>query len=328
MAVTQGGDPQRMREVSEQLADSAEHLQGITHRGTGLLATLLANWSGLDAQGFAHAWPDARSALVRAEATCRAMATGLQQQADEQERASAGRTGAIAGVSAGRALGTGSPDALAGLRAPIVTGLTDLPLTNELTAPAAPPPPADDPLEGQLGEISPEVAAQWETYTDDERRAILEQMVLEQAEEYGIEPPPIVTFKNTKDLAGEYYDPNLWNGGRGRVVIDDTNLADPDVLNTASHETRHAMQQQAVEDGTTSWWEDWRGVEPTYDNGVTPEEVEAWHENQGDYTEWDEDPQGYVDQPLEADAFEEERRRAEELTPEELDRLLEASESG
>ena len=100
------------------------------------------------------------------------------------------------------------------------------------------------------------------------------------------------------------------------------------MLNTASHETRHAMQQQAVEDGTTSWWEDWRGIEPTYDNGVTPEEVEAWNENQGDYTEWDEDPQGYVDQPLEADAFEEERRRAEELTPEELDRLLEASESG
>ena len=117
-------------------------------------------------------------------------------------------------------------------------------------------------------------------------------------------------------------------GDGGRVVIDDSDLANPDVLNTASHEPRHAMQQQAVEDGTTSWWEDWRGVEPTYDNGVTPEEVEAWHDNQGDYTEWDEDPQGYVDQPLEADAFEEERRRAEELTPEELDRLLEASESG
>ena len=326
MAVTEGGDPQRMHEVSGQLADSAGLIHDIAQRGTGQLALLLASWSGPDAEGFAHAWPDARSALARAETSCRTMATELQQQADEQERGSAARAGA--GASTGRALGTGAPDSLAGPRAPIGLGVPDLPLANEITAPAAPPPPSDDPLEGQLGEIPPEVAAQWETYTDDERRAILEQMVLEQAEEYGIDPPPLVKFGDADGDAGAYYDPNLWNRGRGRVVIDDSDLANPDVLNTASHETRHAMQQQAVEDGTTSWWEDWRGIEPTYDNGVTPEEVEAWNDNQGDYTEWDEDPQGYVDQPLEADAVEEERRRAEELTPEELDRLLEASESG
>lgn len=326
MAVTEGGDPQRMREVSGQLADSAELIHDIAQRGTGQLTLLLASWSGPDAEGFAHAWPGVRSALARAETSCRTMATELQQQADDQERGSAAQAGA--GASTGRALGMGAPDALAGLRAPIGLGLPNLPLTNELTAPAAPPPPSDDPLEGQLGEIPPEVAAQWETYTDDERRAILEQMILEQAEEYGIDPPPLVKFGDADGDAGAYYDPNLWNRGRGRVVIDDSDLANPDVLNTASHETRHAMQQQAVEDGTTSWWEDWRGVEPTYDNGVTPQEVDAWHENQGDYTEWDEDPQGYVDQPLEADAFEEERRRAEGLTPEELDRLLEASESG
>ena len=90
----------------------------------------------------------------------------------------------------------------------------------------------------------------------------------------------------------------------------------------------------AIDDADTFWW--WE--DPEYHHGMTPEEVQEWEDNFDDYEsapseeDWEEDPEAaqeqydrYFEQPVEVDAREEGAEFVEGMTPEELERLLEAS---
>ena len=106
---------------------------------------------------------------------------------------------------------------------------------------------------------------------------------------------------------------------------------------------RHAAQDNWVEetDGPPAWqfWREdhsaaeYERIEEEY--GVTKEEIEAWRENDKDYTEfpedqpgedapqsekdaWNEEYEAYREQPLEEDAFEEGDEFVDGITPEEL----------
>lgn len=118
------------------------------------------------------------------------------------------------------------------------------------------------------------------------------------------------------------------------VYINPNILDDPMILHTVYHEMRHAAQHQAIDDADTFWW--WE--DPEYHHGMTPEEVQEWEDNFDDYEsapseeDWQEDPEAaeeqydrYVEQPVEVDAREEGAEFVEGMTPEELERLLEAS---
>lgn len=305
-AVTHGGDPQRLREIGGQLGSCAHGLDGVGDHGDVQMRVLVDQWAGTDMEHFAGRWPDVRQAISAAAEHCRDMAQALDRNAGEQDQASSGAAGDV-GSGIGSFMASSAPS----LAAPTLPGSSP---------PRERPPDLDD---AAMDSVPPEVQEKWTKYTDEEKLAILEQIVEEEAKAYGIEPTPLVTVKSI-DGWGLQYDPNLWNRGNGRIVLNEDLLDSPEMLVAVSHEMRHAMQGKAIDDANVSWWEGMRGEEETYDNGVTPEDVEAWEEP---YIQPEDDPEGYFDQPVEADAETEGRQRASELTPEELDRLLKESQT-
>ncbi|MFE6646931.1 hypothetical protein ACFVJS_10240 [Nocardioides sp. NPDC057772] len=176
----------------------------------------------------------------------------------------------------------------------------------------------DDTRE-QRGMASPEVAERWAQLTDAERKAIIDQKIEELAEEYGVDVEDII-WDDTISGNGS------WSESEKAVRLNPDKLDDPDLLHTVAHEMRHARQYEAIEDNNDFqfWWED-DPFDMHEEDGITEEQAEEWEENFDDYKSPDQDFDAYYNQPVEKDARNTGREYLDNLTAEELDRLLKES---
>ncbi|GGO78099.1 hypothetical protein [Nocardioides deserti] len=171
----------------------------------------------------------------------------------------------------------------------------------------------------ERGVPSPEVAEEWATMTDDERRAFIEEYIEEYAEMIGIDTPELVWEPESWGPNGQARD------GGATIALNERLLDDPQIINTLAHEMRHAHQFEAIDD-LDAWRWPWQDdpFDHHEDLGVTEEEAETWRENFKDYQDVDADGwDAYYGQPVEVDAREEGREELEDLTREELERLAE-----
>ncbi|MGF9754266.1 hypothetical protein AAII07_03635 [Microvirga sp. 0TCS3.31] len=181
-------------------------------------------------------------------------------------------------------------------------------------------PPGHVPFVDDYGVADPEVAEQWATMTDDERRAVVEEMIEEQAAEAGI-PTPTITW-----------EPETWGpwgearGGGSEIALNEGILDDPFILNTVAHEMRHARQFEAIDD-QDAWRWPWQDdpFDMHEEDGITEEQAEEWDENFDDYksTSNGDTYEEYFEQPVEVDARRTGKQELEDMTEEELERLLE-----
>ncbi|QNN82198.1 hypothetical protein H3H54_13885 [Brachybacterium sp. Z12] len=107
-------------------------------------------------------------------------------------------------------------------------------------------------------------------------------------------PPLVVHFEDLSEdgLGGYWIEFDIFRPWRGEhIVIDLETAKDPWAVNVAAHEARHAAQDQWIEETEgPSWWQFWaedgsaaehERIEREHD--VTPEEIDAWRENDKDY---------------------------------------------
>jgi hypothetical protein len=128
--------------------------------------------------------------------------------------------------------------------------------------------------------VDPDVAREWENMSDDERRAVIEEIAEQRAREAGVDDFE-VRIEDLEDKNGDGVDDDpttdsrgSWNEGDRVLRIDEGNLDDPSILGTVAHEVRHAEQHKAVDDLPWWWWEDFDGPP-----GVSQSEVEGWKDN-------------------------------------------------
>lgn len=185
------------------------------------------------------------------------------------------------------------------------------------------------------GRYQPETGRMWSDLTAAEREAIVQVMVDEMAEEYGLDTPVNVSIRDLTDPVTGNRPNGSWSESRQLLSLDIRNLEDPALLHTIAHEVRHAAQHQMIRDmnhdpGFIEQFmidRGWRD-HPFDRHDVDRATVEAWEENFADYRStgrgdpWDR----YAQQPVERDAREAGREFANELTPEELRRY--ADEAG
>lgn len=131
----------------------------------------------------------------------------------------------------------------------------------------------------------------WEEMTDTGKIQALQAVENKMAFESGRLPCPVVgRFLYTGDagiVLGSY-------SREERMILINTSQFDPDakygkeeLVKACLHEGRHAFQHQVCE-----------GLAVHKD----PEEVKIWRDNLKNYVSFDENPRGYVQQPVEADA--------------------------
>ncbi|GGU38535.1 DUF6782 family putative metallopeptidase [Nocardioides albus] len=176
-----------------------------------------------------------------------------------------------------------------------------------------------DDTRRERGMASPEVAERWAQLTDAERKAIIDQKIEELAEEYGLEVEDII-WDDTMSGNGS------WSEGEKAVRLNPDRLDDPDLLHTVAHEMRHARQHEAIRDENDwqFWWED-DPFDEHREDGITEEQTNDWEENFENYKPSSPDYDAYYNQPVEVDARKTGREYLDNVTPEELDRLLKES---
>lgn len=179
------------------------------------------------------------------------------------------------------------------------------------------------PFVDDYGVADPDVAEQWATMTDAERRDAIEEMIAEQAEqaeEAGIPVPTITWEPETWGLWGQA------RGGGTEIALNEGILDDPQMINVVAHEMRHARQFEAIDDNNDFQfpWED-DPFDMHEDDGISEDQAEDWDENFDDYQSEDNGDtyEEYFEQPVEADARRTGKDELENMTVEELERLLE-----
>ena len=285
--VSAGADVGRLHELGVQLISSGEHLDAVGDNGGHLLEVLTAHWSGPDLEEMSRSWPTTRQSVGAASILVREMGEQLRRQAEEQERASAGEGGD------GPLLlspGVGGPGG---------------------NHPTGEDPGPDAPRDELYGDLDPEIAAQWESMSDDERRAVLRELAARLAAEYGL-PVPRIEFDPTlpSDTYGQF------RISTGTITLNANHLDDPLLmLNSVAHEMRHAWQVEASEQDNPGWWLGHYGQNPDGDLG-TMDEADAWGADLGD-SEAD-----YWTRPIEVDARQVGRDFIDDLTLEDFADLL------
>ena len=128
--------------------------------------------------------------------------------------------------------------------------------------------------------MDPDVAREWADMSDDERRAVIEEIAEQRARDAGVDDFE-VRIEDLEDQDGDGVDDDpdtdsrgSWSEGDRVLRIDEGNLDDPTILGTVAHEVRHAEQHKAVDDLPWWWWEDFDGPP-----GVSQSEVEEWKYN-------------------------------------------------
>lgn len=305
--VSHGADSERLRGAGRDLLRSSEHAEAVADSGRALLRVLEEHWSGDDLDAFSHAWPLSERALLTGSQMLRTMAESAIRNAHEQDRASEGSAGG------GRATG------------PTAGFMGSGPSEKRYEYPGG-------ESSGQaFGYFQSSVAQEWtEDLTPEQRRAVLQEIVEEEAARQGVDPAPEIQFKDLKDGAAGAY-----NTRTGTLVMDnDLVNTDPRMaIHTAVHETRHAAQSEAIRDVEA-------GRVDELPEGVSEEEVAEWAANDDNYVNpspwydflWSDERKAeqyekYWNQPLEEDAREAGRDYLSDVDHEELDRLLEESEA-
>ena len=176
----------------------------------------------------------------------------------------------------------------------------------------------------EYGAADPDVAARWAQLTDDERRAVIEEMIEELSESSGIDNPNIEWMDESWGLNGQWSEDD-----GGTLRLNEGLLDDPRLLHTVAHEVRHGRQNEAVRD-ENDWQFPWESdpFDEHRDDGITEDQANEWEENFDNYQDPDEPGVSYEDyfnQPVEADARDSGREYLDGLTEAEIDRLLEES---
>lgn len=270
-----------------ELTRQAELIDVVRQQGTSMLDTLRGAWAGPDVESFAASWSTVERSVGEASTAVRVFAQEAHRNADDQVAASGG-----AGAPAS---GGGGPSG----------------------SQRSEGPRWDDPKDEVYGEVDPEIVAAWASMSDEERDAVLDQIIAAEARRYGIDPPDI--YYDTSMASNEY---GYWDDGTLALnpdLLDDPQLA----INTIVHEMRHAGQHKMIDDADTFWW--WE--DPVYHEGTTPEQVEAWKDNFDDYKSTDDGDtfEEYWDQPVEVDARQHSRDYVNGMTPKDLQDLRDAA---
>lgn len=301
---------ERLRAAGERLEERHDLLDALVRASETI-------WRGPDADRFRADWSTGASRLLREQCTAlESAATLLEEEAEQQENASQGDRGD--GESGGSGASSSGSASGRGRRA---GGDGD-------------------------GTVSQEVADAWTAMDPPEQKRVLQEIVAQELERQGVHDVPVY-FDDLPDdgPAGFWYEFDFWHPLRGEhIVLDDSYVANPDSLNTAVHEARHAAQDNWIEEtDSPPAWQFWREDDSAAEyerieeeHGVTQEEIEAWRENDKDYEEgpsggpppddapqsekdaWNEEEAAYREQPLEEDAYEEGDEFAEDITLEEL----------
>ena len=133
----------------------------------------------------------------------------------------------------------------------------------------------------------------WKSLSDDEKINYLREQNTKIASQYGIESDEII-FVDLEDKDGK--DARGWHNGN-TIAIDIDNLRndDPDkLLGTIAHETRHGMQEHAINQFERD------GTVPAYTN---VDEVKKWQSSWGDnYIDPNKNFKAYEKQSVEVDA--------------------------
>ena len=281
---------QRMRESQQRLAAEQETLQG-------RMAAIPQIWRGGDAEAFRDRWdsqvaPVWRDALDLLQRT----AQSAEEHAAEQDVASEPDSGAPDGGASGGD-GTG--------------GMGDIGFTSDEGA-------GDVPMDQDIQDA-------WQQMSAEDRRAVLQEMVDQEFERYGMKPVDITFFTEPPEDGMITY--GSWTDGSGTLKLNEYVLDNPDLMLTTVHEVRHAAQHEFV-DQTESFWDflPWVDHDEDYDrieeeHGISREEIESWRENFDDYksTSNGDSFEEYQNQPVEVDAREREDEFAgDELTFEQL----------
>lgn len=176
----------------------------------------------------------------------------------------------------------------------------------------------------EYGIADPDVAERWAQLSDSQRRAVIEEMIEELADEYGVDLPDIEWMDESWGSNGSWSD-----GEPGTVRLNEGMLDDPRLLHTVAHEMRHARQHEAVRD-QDDWHFPWQDdpFDEHKEDGITEEQAEEWDDNFDDYQSTSNPGvtfEDYFTQPVEEDARNTGREFLDGLTEDELDRLLEES---
>lgn len=185
---------------------------------------------------------------------------------------------------------------------------------------------------GPKGVVDPQVARDWDAMSQDERRAVLEQMARELADEYDLDDFDVV-IEDLEDQDGDGKDdePTLdlhgfWSNDDMSLHLDENELDDPDLINTMAHEVRHAAQNELVDDANPGLIDQALIDAGLKDDpfhppeGVTRDDVEDWKNNFDDYKSAEDDFDAYYNQPVESDARDAGEAYLDDLTADELER--------
>ena len=318
--VSHGADADRLRQVGQELTNSSQLLGDVATTGRGMVEILAGNWSGPDLEHFVgQGWPTAERAVYSASEMIRTMADGAERNAEEQDRTSQGQG---AGGSGGAGGGTGE----GGGAAPLPKGTQGSP-------------DYEGDYQLDYGSLDPEIYDAYMALGPEEQQAVLQEIVNRQAAEMGIDPPPEIIFDDElieKGYAG------TWSESSGELRINPQTAAnDPRMaMNTAVHEMRHAQQHDVTNEAVPNWLQRLFGAETEAPEGFTDEQAETWHENQNNYesppseeeaedmtqAEIDAQYEAYFDQPTEVDARQAGERYIDDLTIEEFEDIVEASQ--
>ncbi len=149
------------------------------------------------------------------------------------------------------------------------------------------------------GIVDPAIREQWAKMSPEERRAVLEEIVRQQAIANGMDPNTSVTWEN---------DPNgafgSWNGEG--VTLNEAFLNDPSLMHTAVHEMRHALQDkmkaeyEGMDPATRAAIRSGAQADPFAKYGTNIDEVDEMSKRK--YIGPDPDWPKYHAQPVEVDA--------------------------
>lgn len=158
-----------------------------------------------------------------------------------------------------------------------------------------------------LSRIEADYQARWTTLSIEDKKAILQSIHEQVAAQLGIDPLEL-QFPNLEDpkdgdLKGDYYNGNVsfWFDSDETIRVDITNVSgeDPygsfnDVAKTVIHETYHQYQQYLVDNIDNP------DIVPS--ESEMESQVEEWEKNYENYIKFEDDPEGYENQPLEKSA--------------------------
>lgn len=272
-------------------------------------------WRGPDADRFSEEWTRVGDLHGAALERLRWSGEELGRHAEEQDQASA-----AGGDGAGGSTQPADPVAGAG-RAAFLPSLLGV---------------AFNPGDGVPSGDDPAIQEAWQEMSEEDRKAVLREVVADELEAYGIEAEGLLAEVEVR------FFPAWMNRGAisletGIIYLSDALLESPYGLQIAAHEARHQVQYEMIRRTDADPWdwitgddnsEEYAQVEEEY--GFTREEIEQWrHEFEpwnyefppiGDPADpaYEEQMQRYENQEVEVNAREREREFADEFTVEDL----------